>query len=293
MLIACAGSCVNVYVESNSRFNVLLLVLAVLALSVSMPGRAALLWHWEDSFTPSEQDKLRAWLEDTHAALERYGGPLPFDVHLYMHRRDKQTQPVPWANTQRNQEQALHFYVDPQFSRQAFMDDWTAAHEFSHLLLPYVGRSNAWFAEGFASYLQHSVMVELGVITAREALLRRGRKMDKAVAALRNSTVSLPDNMPELKAQRSYPTFYWGGAVYFERVDAALMQQGSSLQGALRSYVACCRLGRRGLDALVSVLNEVSGSHAFASELEAMRTVSGVPPRPHDFLVATDKKKGP
>lgn len=263
-----------------------------------MPAQASIVWHWEDSFTPSEKAKLKSWLEDTHAALERYAGRLPFAVHVYMHRRNNAAQPIPWANTQRNKEQALHFHVDPQFSRQDFMDDWTASHEFSHLLLPYLGRANAWFAEGFASYLQHSVMVELGVISDREAWLRRDRKMQKAVAALKGEPLSLPDNMPALKAQRSYPTFYWGGAVYFERVDAALAQQGDSLQGVVRSYLACCRLPRRELDALVEVLDDISQSNVFRFELTAMRTISGVPPRPRDFLinadglVDADKKKG-
>ncbi|WOJ95697.1 hypothetical protein R0137_10590 [Congregibacter brevis] len=255
-------------------------LVALAQLLLSLPVQGAIVWHWEEDFTELEQETLVPWLTDTHSALERFVGPLPFDVHVYMHRRDGADQPVPWANTRRNNEQALYFYVNPEFDRASFMDDWTAAHEFSHLVLPYLGSANAWFAEGFASYMQHSVMVESGAIDDAEAFRRRDLKMKKAVAALADTTVSLPENMPDLKARRSYPTFYWGGAVYFERVDAALKQQDSSLPQVLSAYLQCCRMHRPDLDALVSTLDRVSDTSLFSRELALMRITPGVPARP-------------
>ncbi|WP_439107039.1 hypothetical protein [Congregibacter sp.] len=227
-----------------------------------------------------EKTKLQLWLTDTHAALERYAGPLPFDVHLHLLRRDNAREPVPWANTRRNKQQALYFYVDPTFSQAAFRDDWTAAHEFSHLLLPYLGRSNAWFAEGFASYLQYQIMVEMNAITPSEARARREKKMRKAVAALESETLSLPENMPQLRERGSSQTFYWGGAVYFERVDAALARQGRGLQDALIDFIRCCRVDRPDLDALVSTLDSMLDTTVFTSELVTIRETPGIPLRP-------------
>ncbi|EED33112.1 conserved hypothetical protein [gamma proteobacterium NOR5-3] len=256
------------------------------------PARSALVWHWEDPFTLSDRGMLSDWLTQTHAALQRYAGILPFDVHVYMHRRDGAKEPVPWANTWRDTEQALHFYVDPDFSEDAFLSDWTAAHEFSHLLLPYLGSENAWFAEGFASYLQYALMVEMGVIAQSEADARRDKKMRAAASALKVAPLSLPESMPELKKRGAYPTFYWGGAIYFERVDAALRKQGTSLQSTLRQYLDCCRLQKTDLDGLAATLNALSGSSVFASELTLMRETPGIPPRPAKSA-GTTQKRGP
>ncbi|WOJ94294.1 hypothetical protein R0135_03810 [Congregibacter variabilis] len=245
-----------------------------------VPAHSALVWHWEDPFTQPEREKLGEWLDRTHAALVAYAGVLPFDVHLYMHRREGAKEPVPWANTWRNKEQALHFYVNPDFSTEAFMSDWTAPHEFAHLLLPYLGSRNAWFAEGFASYVQHSIMVELGVITPAEALARRDKKMRAAVDSLRGADRPLPDSMPSLRAEGSYPTFYWGGAVYFERVDARLQRNNQSLRAVLSDYLSCCRSQGRSLSTLMSHWDALSDSTIFSQELEVMRRVDGVPARP-------------
>jgi len=35
----------------------------------------------------------------------------------------------------------------------------------SHLAIPYVGEKEVWFAEGFASFMQYQVMMEMGVMT--------------------------------------------------------------------------------------------------------------------------------
>ena len=45
------------------------------------------------------------------------------------------------------------------------MNDWTAPHEMSHLAIPYIGEKEVWFAEGFASFMQYQVMMEMGVMT--------------------------------------------------------------------------------------------------------------------------------
>lgn len=238
------------------------------------------MWHWEDVFTETEQEKLEYWVESTYEGVERYAGSLPFDVHIHLHRRDNASEPVPWANTRRSGRQALHFHVDTRYPLQDYLDDWTAAHEFSHLLFPYLGRKNMWFAEGFASYLQHSVMVEMGMLAPEEAQKRRDRKMRAAQSKLSPMPEPLPDSVSELRKRGSYPTIYWGGAVYFERVDAALQGEGSSLQDVLRAFLRCCRMQRRSLEELTAVLDEVGNTDVFTAELAMMRKTRGVPQRP-------------
>ena len=248
--------------------------------TLSFQSHADLRWHWEDNFTTAERDKLRAWITETSTALDRYVGPFPFDVHVYFHRSNNASEPVPWANTWRAGQQSIKFYVDPRYSLDEFRDDWTAPHEFAHLIFPYLGRSNAWFAEGFASYLQFSVMVEAGIIDDAEAVRRREKRMLPAIAPLHDADMPLPDHMPELKRRGAYPTFYWGGSIYFERVDMQLRAQGSSLQEALTDFLACCRMQRRSLDSLTRELDKVVGSRVFSEELLVIRSTPGMPDRP-------------
>ncbi|CAN0605658.1 unnamed protein product, partial [Ectocarpus sp. 12 AP-2014] len=177
------------------------------------------------------------WLSQTHEAIGRFAGPLPFDVHVHLEHHSRGGEPVPWANTWRAGEQSIFFYVDTSYSLDEFLADWTAPHEFSHLYLPYLGRENSWVAEGFASYLQHTIMVEMGVIDEPEARKRRDRKMRAAMEVLDTQELPLPDSMASLRSQRRYSVFYWGGAVYWERVDARLQSEGSSLQTVLSGYL--------------------------------------------------------
>jgi hypothetical protein len=272
-------------VDSVSHFKPLCVALLLLA-SSACPVHAALVWHWDEVFSETEQNKIRAWLQETDAAVQSLVGPFPFDVHLHLRRRDGAAEPVPWANTDRRGRQALYFYVDPLFASSAFRQDWTAAHEFSHLVLPYLGRKNAWFAEGFASYLQYRVMTQMGVLTASEALARRDRKVRAAQAALGARSDSLPQAMAELREAGEYPVFYWGGSVYFERVEHALDREGKGLIDVLGEFLRCCRLQRTDLDGLVGRLDALSDSTVFTRELEIMRTTPGLPARPGE-------KKGP
>ena len=119
-------------------------------------------WHWEDHFTPVEKEKLVDWLEQTTEAVQSTLGTYPFTIHFYMHRRDYANEPVPWAHTSRGSEQAVHFHVDPNYELKEFLADWTAPHEISHLSIPFLGKENSWFAEGYATYLQCQVMYTMG-----------------------------------------------------------------------------------------------------------------------------------
>ena len=70
---------------------------------------------------------------------------------------------------------------------------------------------------------------------------------------------------------------YWGGAVYFLRVDQELRERGHSVPAVIREFVKCCRTRTRGLEALVAELDRLSGGSTFEEQLEMMRTEPGFP----------------
>jgi hypothetical protein len=241
-------------------------------------SHAELVIHWRDPFSTAEQAHLTAWVEDAHAAVERLVGPFPFDVHVHLHRRSGAREPVPWAHTRRRRDQSVHFHVDPAYPPSAFRQDWTAPHELSHLILPYLGAGHAWFAEGFASFMQYQVMETMGVLSPAEAAQRYQRNLERAERNYDRPDLPFVDAAPRLRMEGKYPTMYWGGAAYFLQVDAHLSETGGGdLRLVLRRYLVCCRRDRDDLPALIAALDRAAGSGAFAQHLERFRSTPGFP----------------
>lgn len=244
-------------------------LLWLLLAGVASSAQAKLVWHWQDDFSAAEQQKLESWLTKTHQAIEGYIGRYPFDIHLYMYRNQERDEhePVPWAATRRSFRQGLEFYVEADYPLQDFLDDWTAPHEFAHLLIPYVGDQRAWFSEGFASYLQYQVMADMQMISRAELKRRLRYHLNRAKARYPFNGLSYSRAAPLLKRARQYPTLYWSGASYFLRVDMALRDQGDSLAALLGRYLECCRMPATSFDKLIFDLDRLAGFPVFSQQL--------------------------
>ncbi len=253
--------------------------IALLALVLITPvANADLRFHFESNFSLRDQQKLKSWAAETHAALEDLVGELPFTMHIHFHR-SRAREPVPWANTERSQRrQGVHFHVDPSFSLDAFRRDWTAAHEMSHLIIPYVGRSNAWFAEGFASYMQYQVMNRMGVMSKADMERRYLRNLRSAERNYTYRRRAFAQAASRLRSEGKYPTMYWGGAAFFLQANDALMQASEgSLVELLADYVSCCRRNYSNVDALVARFDRLSGTSVFSDGLSRFRSKPGFP----------------
>ena len=246
----------------------------------TLPARAELVRHWEDSFSAAEQARLTGWVTAVHESVERAVAPFPFDVDLHFHRAYYARSPVPWANTRRSGRQGVNLHVDPHYSHVELMADWTAYHELAHLYLPYLGRRHSWFAEGFASFLQYPLMKSAGVMTEAEVQSAYSRKIRTAAAKYDLGDMTFIDAVPVLRARREFPTAYWGGAVYFLNVDRELRSSGTALVDVLRQFVTCCRQRRYELDSLVAELDRIADNDAFSRQLTEFRTRKGFPDYP-------------
>lgn len=221
---------------------------------------------------------LISWVQETVSAVESLVGPLPFRLDIRMHRAGDAGEPVPWANTRRGNTQGVNFHVNPAFPLTDFRQDWTAAHELSHLIIPYLGRDAAWFAEGFASFMQYQVMMAAGVLSAEQADDRYLSRLDRARRNYPFQHMPFPESAADLRASGRYPTMYWGGAVYFLQVDHQLLtSHDTSLINVLADYLACCRRNRSNLDNLITDLDLVSETTVFSTTLEGFRTTPGFP----------------
>ncbi len=257
----------------------LIVTICASASAASVKQHQAFAFHWEDRFSQSEKTKVKLWLTETHDALEQLVGKLPFTTQLYIHRT-RAGEPVPWANTERSRIQGVHFHIDPRFSLEEFRADWTAPHELSHLVLPYVGRSNSWFAEGFASYMQYQVMHQMGVLNTNDMRRRYKKNVDRAARRYSHHTTPFASAAGRLRAERNYPTMYWGGAAFFLQADTWLMNENRpGLVAALNSYTQCCRMQDHKLNDLVATLDQLTGSRMLSQLLTHFKTQPGFPNR--------------
>ncbi len=259
-----------------------MLNIRLLALIICLCGgaslQAAIIYEWADDFSPREKSKLTDWMETTANGLFALTGELPFDIHVRFHRSHANKEPVPWAHTVRGKRQGVNFHVNPNFSLQVLLADWTAAHELSHLVLYYLGRQNAWFAEGFASYMQFQVMHKMGVLSRDEMIDSYRQRMAKARRDYDMPHLSFARAAPILRSSARYPTMYWGGAVYFLRVDSALRDNtGRTLADVLRAFVDCCRMDIQPYPGLINTLDAIADSTIFKQQYERFSAQAGLP----------------
>ena len=239
-----------------------LLVFVLTACSTSTGEQAAqtqsteqIVWHWEDEFSEREKEKLVLYLTEVTDATIKILGDYPFKVHYFLHRSESDREPIPWAHTERSEIEGVHFHVNPSFDLSTFRADWTAPHEISHLSIPFLGKSNAWFSEGYASYMQLQVMKEMGIYTAKEMDERYAMK-DNLVKGDFSGGVNFVDDVKDLRAAYNFPAMYWGSVRYFRKVDAQLQnQEQHSLVEHIKAYQKENRIKDQNMDDLLQSLD--------------------------------------
>ena len=224
-------------------------------------------YKWEDQFSNADEEKIKEWLGGVSDAVASTFGSYPFRVKLYIHRSDA-SEPVPWAETVRYGEQGVHFYVDPDYDLEDFQMDWTAAHELSHLSIPYVGRDNMWFSEGYASFWQWKVLKEQGIYSQKEIDKKYRAKLNRVIPGYDSDRTFL-EVADQMRRQRNYPGLYWGGSCYFFEVDRMLKKEhNTSLREVIRTYQSRGRLADDSLEDLIKSLDDISRSKVFSKVLK-------------------------
>ncbi len=147
--------------------------------------------------------------------------------------------PVPFGYVIRDGGEAVRFFVDPRRPIADYHADWTATHEFAHLLLPYVRSREKWVSEGFASYYQNVLLARRGAYDETEVWRRLHRSFGRA------EDVRNPPRLDRLH-ERSFRDVrmlvYWSGAALALEADVRLrsLGQGLSLDTVLGRLADCC-----------------------------------------------------
>jgi len=146
---------------------------------------------------------------------------------------------VPWAHVMRGGGPAIEFFLDENRPASEFAADWTATHEFSHLLLPYVSGKDRWFSEGLASYYQNVLRARDGRLSESQAWLNLYNGFERGKAEVNGDSLA----RATLAGQDTIMRVYWSGAALLLEADARLraVSAGSqSLDSALSAFDRCC-----------------------------------------------------
>ena len=236
-------------------------------------------WRWEDRFSSGDKAKLQGWILHAEQGLTRLFGSLPYTYRVHYYRRIRGSGPTPWAHTDKRYGRSVHFYVNTAYSLGDFNGDWTASHELSHLMFPYVGSNDRWFSEGLASFLQYQIMYANNTLSWNEAIDNLEERFQAASneSGHRNASIVELSNMSARSV--SAVRLYWGGAAYFMMADKVLSDERNlRFTEVIAKYLQCCVYQKsRSAWEMMELFNRISGSDIFTRVYEQTVMRSGFP----------------
>lgn len=243
-------------------------------------AKAEISWQWSPDYSAEEKLATKAWIVSYKEAIEKQFGPYPFNIRIGFHRRNRNSNKLDiFGMTDRAAQQGVDFYIDSPSPLRlpTLLSDWTAAHELSHLLLPYVGRKNAWFSEGFASYMQYKVMADAGQISEKSRWDKYKSHISRAAERYQYGKAPFISMVNDMREERDWPMIHWGGVSYFINAERKLNRMGRSIEQTVANYMACCRPNSSSLDELLLDLDQQSKSTVFTALYQDYKNNPGFP----------------
>lgn len=231
----------NLYRPPRHQISALIILVVILMAPLTLSA-TQLQIHWQGHHKLSPH--ISNWLQLNTRNITRLIGYFPDTITIELIPAEGHYQPwkspVPFGEVIRTLPEGVRFYIYPQASAQAFFEDWTASHEFSHLLLPYLGYSNRWISEGFASYYQNVLMAKMGAYSPQKAWQKLLAGIERAHNESPNIT---PAESPYIGMGKARMMIYWAGAAMALQADIkirALTHQKQSLNSVLGDLQRCC-----------------------------------------------------
>lgn len=238
-------------------------------------GQSLIEVHAEaELFGPGEQ-VWPDWIEPVADSLVSVSGRFPESRLKVMLEASQRRDPIAFGRVRRSHPPEVYLSVHPDATRADLLDDWRGFHEFAHLLLPFAGNTDIWFAEGLAAYYQHLLQVRAGVIGSDEAWRRMFRGFQRGLNDPNGRDESLRELSPRMWRERAFRRIHWTGASYFLRVDLHLRQASDgehSVDSALAAFARCCHNTDRSWNArqLIEQLDRLSGTRIWRQEHQRM-----------------------
>ncbi|MDJ0939668.1 MAG: hypothetical protein QNJ00_07875 [Woeseiaceae bacterium] len=188
------------------------------------------------------RDSIVDWVVQTagsiNLAADRFPNPSPTVVVVPVGRSSWSDSPVPFGRVIRDGGETIELFINQDRPIGDFYDDWTATHEFSHLMLPYVRSRHRWVSEGFATYYQNVLLARAGQYTQQRAWQRLYEGFERG----RGSRPEMSPNDAASK-RRGTMKIYWSGAAIALMADVELRRRSNgeqTLDSVLRELASCC-----------------------------------------------------
>lgn len=256
---------------------------------------------------PVSTEEMQDWISDAAHIVSGLYGRFPREQAQVLVVPDTRGgEPTPWAHVVRGGAPAVHFFVNQRRPIHEYYDDWTAVHEFSHLLLPLVNRDAAWLYEGVATYYQNVLRARAGRISPHDAwvMLHAGflRGRDDATG------MTLAQATESMYRSGAYMRVYWEGTALMLMADVRLRQMTAgkqSLDTALAALNECCSSEDRSWNAgeLMGKLDEITGTGVFRElhdmhvaamdfpDMAATYRALGIAPHPAGIELSADARE--
>lgn len=221
-----------------------------------------------DGTPAADVEQMQAWIQDSAQMVADLYGRFPqSQVQILVAPGARGNEPTPWAYVVRGGSPAAHFFINQRRPIKEFFEDWTAVHELSHLLLPYVNADDIWLSEGVATYYQNVLRARGGRMTAAEAWQRLHAGFVRGMESAPGLT--LAQATESMYRDGTYMRVYWEGAAMLLIADVRLRQMTEgkqSLDTALAAVNDCCVATDRAWSAreLFDKLDEVTGTGVFS-----------------------------
>ena len=209
---------------------------------VQVPGarlRVTLLQTGAAMDNDAIMDWVQATATDVSLAYGYFPNPSPQVVIIPVTSR-RSSSPVPFGRVIRDGGETVELFINPSQPQEEFLRDWTATHEFSHLMVPYLHSEYHWISEGFAQYYQNVLLTRAGAYEEQEA-------WQKIYAGLERGRKSRPELSPNEAASGGVRSarmkVYWSGAALALMADVALRERSGgeeTLDTVLQRLQACC-----------------------------------------------------
>ena len=184
-------------------------------------------------------DWVRAQANNVTLAYGRFPNPSPSVVVLAGTPAWSGDSPVRFGRVVRDGGESVELFVNRSEPVSTYYDDWTATHEFSHMMLPYLNARHRWISEGFAQYYQNVLLARAGQYTHERAW----QKLFEGFERGRKSRPDLSPNAAARDRRAALMKVYWSGAALALMADVELRRRSGgeqSLDTVLGRLDECC-----------------------------------------------------
>ncbi len=222
------------------------------------------------SLAGAQQEKLQQWIHQAATAVGSIYGQFPqTSPQVLIVPIGARNEPVPWAHVMRGGGVSAEFFVDENRTLEEFNSDWTACHELSHMLLPFIASRDRWLSEGLASYYQYVLLARSGMLSEQQAWQGLFEGFTRGQDATHDRTLAEATQGGRDATMR----VYWSGAAMMLIADTRLRTATGgrqSLDTALAGLRTCCldTDKRWRAEELFQQLDRLTGMQIFSSVYE-------------------------